>query len=97
MNGKYSMPIYFSKLTYSIKQYVKKNKKLVLSKPINKSSREVHIGNEIEILNDKKYNNRLLNVLHKENNKRHGCIVSIIGIETITQCGYTTKRFEDEE
>ena len=97
MAEKYSMPIYYSKLTYKINQYVKKNKKLVLAEPINKSSREIHIGNNIQTLNDKKYNNRLLSTLIEENDKKHGCIISIIGIETITQCGYTTKRFDNEE
>ena len=94
---KTSMPIYFSTLTYKITQYVKKNKKLELSKPYTRSSREVHVGNTIGILNDRKYNNRVLNMLVKENEKKHGCIVSIVAIEPITQCGYTTKRFEDEE
>jgi len=56
----------------------------------------VHIGNTIEILNNKKYNNRVLNMLVKENEKKHGCILSIVAIEPIAQCGFTNKRFDEE-
>lgn len=94
--AKTNMPIYFSTLTYRVTQYVKKNKKLELSKPYTRSSREVHIGNTIEVLNDKKYNNRVLNMLIKENEKKHGCILSIVAIETIAQCGFTNQRFDEE-
>jgi hypothetical protein len=61
------------------------------------SSREVSIGNTIEILNNPKYNSNMLNRLKREHKKRTGCEVKIIYVEPISQCGYTNNRFDDEE
>ena len=61
------------------------------------SSREVCIGNTIELLNDTKYNGRLLNALKREHKKRTGCEINITFVEPIAQCGYTNDRFDDEE
>ena len=91
------MPIYFSTLTYNIRYYGNKKGKLILrDKLITKSSREVHIGNTIELLNDRKYNNRLIETLKLENKKTQGCEINIVGVETIAQCGFTNSRFNEE-
>jgi|21_taG_2_1085346.scaffolds.fasta_scaffold24721_3 squalene cyclase len=98
MSEKYQMPIYFSSVTYNIRHYGKrKGKKILLDKINTKTTNEVHIGNTVELLNNKKYNNRLLNSLKIENEKNQGCELTIINVEPIVQCGFTNYRFKDEE
>lgn len=58
------------------------------------SSREVCIGNTIELLNNPKYNSNTLNRLRREHKKRMGCEIKIINVESIVQCGYTNDRFK---
>tara|TARA_R100000988_G_C3974464_1_gene153306 strand:+ start:200 stop:496 length:297 start_codon:yes stop_codon:yes gene_type:complete len=98
MEGKHKMPIYFSSVTYDIKHYgKKKGKKVLLDKKQTKTTNEVHIGNTVELANDRKYNNRLLNSLTIENEKNQGCELTITNVEPIVQCGFTNYRFKDEE
>jgi hypothetical protein len=92
------MPIYFNELTYEIRQYGKRRGiKILLDKKIIKTSREVSIGCDIPTLNNRKFNNRLLNALSETNGKSQGCVIKITNVEPIVQCGYTNNRFEDEE
>tara|TARA_R110002012_G_scaffold2179_1_gene10415 strand:- start:3510 stop:3806 length:297 start_codon:yes stop_codon:yes gene_type:complete len=98
MSKKYQMPIYYSNVTYEIQHYgKKKGKKVLLDKKQTKTTNEVHIGNTVEMLNNKKYNNRLLNSLIIENEKSQGCRLIITKIEPIVQCGFTNYRFKNEE
>ena len=98
MSQTYKMPIYFSELTYEIMHYGKrKGKTVLLDRKQTKSTREVHIGNTIEILNDRTYNDTTLSRLKRENAKSQGCEIKIVSLSTITQCGYTNSRFEYEE
>tara|TARA_R110002073_G_scaffold222_1_gene2783 strand:- start:81 stop:377 length:297 start_codon:yes stop_codon:yes gene_type:complete len=94
----YSAPIYYLLISYSMKKYVTKNKKIVLQTSTHHTVTDVIcIGNTVEILNDSYWNKGLLSKLHGENKSKNGCVieVSIVG-EELAMCGYTTKRFERE-
>ena len=60
-------------------------------------TRDLFIGNTIELLNDPKYNSNTLKRLKREHGKRTGCEINITFVEPIAQCGYTNDRFDDEE
>mgnify|MGYP007032519165 CR=1 FL=1 len=95
-----SMPIYLNTLTYIVKPYGKRKGQTVLleeRRHTTRTSREVCIGNTLELVNDKMYNSYILGKLQRENKKTQGCEIEIIEVQPISQCGYTTKRFEDEE
>ena len=60
------------------------------------SSREVSIGDSVELLNNPVYNSNMLNRLKTEHQKREGCEIKVINVAPIAQCGYTNNRFEEE-
>lgn len=94
----YKMPICFNKLTYEIRYYGRrKGQTVLIDKAYTKTSREVCIGDTLELLNDSRYNTNLMTRLKDENKKTQGCEIKIISLEKITQCGYTQPRFKHEE
>lgn len=94
----YKMPICFNKVTYEIRYYGKrKGEKVLIDKPHKKTTREVCIGDTLELLNDSRYNVNLMTRLKSNNQKTQGCEIKIISLEKIAQCGYTQPRFKHEE
>lgn len=91
------MPIYFNSLTYEVRQYGKRKNEIVLTDKVSvKTSREVCLGNTLEMLNDTEFNSYLVEGLKIRNGKSLGCEIKITNVEPISQCGYTTNRFKDK-
>jgi len=81
-----------------VRHYGKKLGKTVLKeKCLVFSNEEVCVGNTLDILNNIKYNTNMLNRLKNKHKKSLGCEVKIIGVSSISQCGYTNDRFENCE
>jgi hypothetical protein len=79
-----------------VRYYGKKQGLTVLKEKCEEhSSREVTIGDTIDILNNPIYNSNMLNRLKREHKKRMGCEIKIIDVAPITQCGYTNDRFNN--
>ena len=90
------MPIYLNKIKYQVRHYGKRKGLTVLKEKCSvHSSREVSIGNTLELLNDTRYNNNMLQRLKQEHKRSLGCEINIISVEPIVQCGYTNDRFKD--
>jgi len=91
----YSVPIYFNALTYQVRQYGKRKSEIVLIDKVSvKTSREICLGNTLDMLNDPELNEYLIGRLKTSSGKSLGCEVKITNVEPISQCGYTTKRFK---
>jgi hypothetical protein len=89
------MPIFYNLVKYQVRHYGKKKGQTVLKeKHSEHSSKEVSIGDTIELLNNPIYNNNMLNRLKLKHGKRMGCEVKVIDVAPITQCGYSNDRFK---
>lgn len=62
-----------------------------------RTSKQICIGDTVEIVNNKKYNNNLHKRLHMENKGRLGCEIEIIDVAPISQHGYSMVDFEKSE
>lgn len=94
----HSAPIYFLNLDYIVKKYVMKRGSLTLQpEGILFSSREVCIGNSIDILNNTYWNANLLSRLNSEHTGKHGCEIKIKSFDVISELGLTTNRFKERE
>jgi hypothetical protein len=77
-----------------VRHYGKKKGQTVLKeKHSEHSSKEVSIGDTIELLNNTTYNNNMLNRLKRKHAKSMGCEVKVVDVAPITQCGYSNDRF----
>ena len=91
------MPIYLCVLKYKVKYYGKRKKEVVLlDKFDTKFSREVCLGNTLDVVNNKKYNEYMISRLENENAKSFGCEIEITSVEPVVQLGYTNNRFEED-
>lgn len=64
---------------------------------LEKTSKEICIGDSVEILNNRKYNNNLIKRLHMENKGRLGCEIEITEVAPISQHGYSMVNFDKSE
>ncbi len=64
---------------------------------LEKTSREICIGDTVDILNDRKYNNNLMKRLYMENKGRMGCEIEITEVAPISQHGYSMVDFSKSE
>ncbi len=88
----YKAPMFFNSITYSVKKYEMKRSVLTLQSVGTKlTSREVCIGDNLDILNDKYWNANLFSRLNSEHTGKHGCEISIILFDVISKLGFTTE------
>jgi len=52
------------------------------------------VGDTLEVLNNKMYNEHMLEGVASEYGKTNGCLVEIIKVQKISNHGFTSKRFE---
>jgi len=76
---------------------MKKGKVTLKPEGILITSREVCIGNSIDILNDKYWNANLFSRLYSEHTGKHGCEIKIESFDVISELGLTTNRFKERE
>ena len=94
----HSAPIYLLRISYTVKRYFMRNKKLELQhSTVFNTSDEICIGNSVDILNNKYWNKNLLSRLEKDNQSKNGIELKVYAIyKELSANGYTTKRFERE-
>lgn len=94
----HSAPIFFLELNYTVKKYVMRKGKITLQpESVNFLSKEVCIGNSIDILNDTYWNANLFSRLISEHKGKHGCEIKIKSFDVISELGLTTNRFKERE
>ena len=78
-----------------MRNYSRKKKELCLQKKVHKiSSEEICIGNDIEIINNPRYNLYLHNRLkYKYGHKTNGCEIEITEVKPISEHGYSLQKF----
>ena len=77
-----------------MRHYGKRKGQTVLKEKCSEhNSREVSIGDTIELLNNPIYNNNMLKRLKQEHGKSLGCEIKVIDVTPIAQCGYSNDRF----
>ena len=94
----HSAPIYFLSITYTVKRYFMRNKKLELQhSTVFHTSDEVCIGNTVDVLNNEYWNRNLLNRLKKNHQSKNGIELEVYAVhKELSSNGYTTERFERE-
>ena len=92
----HNMEIHLNEITYNVIPYGKRNGQTVLleNKTTTRVERYVCIGDELNIINDPKYNSNLLNTLKNLYSKGSGNKIEIIKSQSLSQHGFTNHRFE---